>query len=98
MLHCSYCTIVYVVDCPSIVFVFDKNHFDKNYGSTFIFWDRIFGTYHPHVKVDEIGIPDNPFNKHGYVMDVFIAIKLFGKQVLSNFRKTKSEQTLKENL
>ena len=35
----------------------DKKHFDKNYGSTFIFWDRIFGTYHPHVKLKQLEYP-----------------------------------------
>ena len=50
-------------------------HFNKNMGNTFIFWDRIFGTYYPAEKVAEIGVPNNPFNKEGYFRDLWRCLK-----------------------
>lgn len=53
------------------------NHYNKNFGSTLIIWDRIFGTYHPGVEVKEVGIPNSPYNKRGYIYDVWIGMKNF---------------------
>jgi len=50
-------------------------HFNKNMGNTFIFWDRLFGTYYPAEKVVEIGVPNNPFNKEGYFRDLWRCLK-----------------------
>ena len=52
-------------------------HYDKNFGDTLIIWDKIFGTFQPSEQVNEIGIPENPYNKKGYVVDVFICVKRF---------------------
>ena len=46
-------------------------HFDKNFAGKFIFWDRLFGTYHPPVKIDAIGIPNNTFNKKNLLYDLY---------------------------
>lgn len=47
---------------------------DKNYGGTFIFWDRLFGTFEPEIEKPVFGIPEpvNSFNPlwvsiHGWV-------------------------------
>ena len=56
-----------------------KEHHDKNFGGTFIIWDRIFGTYHPPAEVKELGIPDNPYNKHNAVYGFGIGMKRFFK-------------------
>ncbi len=54
----------------------NSQHFLKNYGSTLIIWDRLFGTYHPYEKVEEVGLPENPYNHKGYIHDVLLSIKL----------------------
>jgi sterol desaturase/sphingolipid hydroxylase (fatty acid hydroxylase superfamily) len=59
-------------------------HYNKNFGSTLIIWDRIFNTYHPGIKVENVGIPNNPYNKKGYIGDVFLGFKRF---FLSLFKK-----------
>jgi len=40
------------------------NYLDRNYGSTFIFWDRIFGTFQPEEEEPDYGItkPVNSYN------------------------------------
>jgi sterol desaturase/sphingolipid hydroxylase (fatty acid hydroxylase superfamily) len=55
----------------------EHEHYDKNFGNTFIFWDRMFGTYHPAVVVNELGVTDNPYNKSGVVQDVITGIRRF---------------------
>lgn len=51
----------------------DPAHYGKNFGVTFIFWDRIFGTYYkPDTATQiEFGLPDNQFNQKGYIYDIF---------------------------
>jgi sterol desaturase/sphingolipid hydroxylase (fatty acid hydroxylase superfamily) len=46
-------------------------HYGKNLGNTFIFWDRLFGTYYmPEANASiEIGLPDNPYNKSNFFKD-----------------------------
>ena len=53
----------------------EERHYNKNMGNTFIFWDRMFGTYHPAEPVLEIGLPDNQFNKEGYFRDLWRCLK-----------------------
>ena len=55
----------------------EERHHDRNYGSTFIFWDRLFGTYHAPEPVAAIGIRNNPFNRKGYVHDILLAQRRF---------------------
>ncbi len=60
-------------------------HFDSNYGSMFIFWDRIFKTWNnPLVETEkiEIGLPENPFNKNGFFQDMLLAFKSFLNRLL----------------
>jgi sterol desaturase/sphingolipid hydroxylase (fatty acid hydroxylase superfamily) len=69
-----------------------EKHFNKNFGTVFIFWDRLFGTYYqPKNERFALGIPDNYFNKHHYLYDVFESYKLFwiqlGKEVSGIFKK-----------
>lgn len=42
----------------------NEKYLDKNYGSTFIIWDRLFGTFQPEEEQAEYGItkPVNSFN------------------------------------
>jgi sterol desaturase/sphingolipid hydroxylase (fatty acid hydroxylase superfamily) len=52
-------------------------HYNKNFGSFIILWDRLFGTYADSKEPIEIGIPDNPYNKNGFVSDIILGIKNF---------------------
>lgn len=61
----------------------ETKHYNKNYGSTFIIWDRIFNTYHPGVDIKELGLPENPYNKNGFIYDVWLGIKRSGKALLN---------------
>ncbi len=54
-----------------------KEHHDTNFGFLFVFWDRIFGTYHAPVAVKELGFEGNPYNKKGVIYDTFHVIKSF---------------------
>jgi sterol desaturase/sphingolipid hydroxylase (fatty acid hydroxylase superfamily) len=55
----------------------DPKHFGKNFGNSFIFWDRLFGTYHPPEAVTRFGLPDNPYNQHNFVYDIALGYKRF---------------------
>ena len=46
-----------------------EKHYGKNYGSLFIFWDRLFRTYEPPVPVYKIGLPGSGFNERGFLFD-----------------------------
>lgn len=38
----------------------NEKYLDKNYGSTFIIWDRMFGTFQPEEERPEYGVIDQP--------------------------------------
>lgn len=59
-----------------------KQHFNKNFGGTFIFWDRLFGTYHSAEPVHVLGIPDNKFNKKGLLHDLFLPVFRIAKRLM----------------
>ncbi len=52
-------------------------HYNRNMGNTFIFWDRLFGTYHQPDAVIEIGVDENPYNRNGVVRDVVSGFQRF---------------------
>lgn len=52
-------------------------HYNRNMGSTFIFWDRLFGTYHNPDHVLNLGVEENPYNNRGVLNDVLSAYKRF---------------------
>tara|TARA_B110000285_G_scaffold227591_1_gene289147 strand:+ start:229 stop:1185 length:957 start_codon:yes stop_codon:yes gene_type:complete len=54
-----------------------SEHHDKNFAFVFVFWDRIFKTYHKPVPVEELGIKDNPFNKKSLIHDSIYVFKKF---------------------
>ncbi len=51
-------------------------HYGKNFGNTFIFWDRLLNTYYAPQKEEAIsfGLADNPYNK-GFWHDFFLSYK-----------------------
>jgi sterol desaturase/sphingolipid hydroxylase (fatty acid hydroxylase superfamily) len=55
----------------------EDKHYNKNFGSVFVFWDKIFNTYHPKTTITNIGLPNNPYNKAGFVKDMYSVIILF---------------------
>ncbi|NNF01066.1 MAG: sterol desaturase family protein, partial [Bacteroidia bacterium] len=50
----------------------NAKYIDKNYGSTFIIWDRMFGTFQPEEEQAIYGIT-KPVNSHNPVYLVFHA-------------------------
>lgn len=48
----------------------NEQYLDRNYGSTFIIWDRIFGSFEPEVEKPVYGIT-NPVNSYNPVYLVF---------------------------
>ena len=52
-------------------------HYNRNMGNTFIFRDRLFGTYHSPDLVTEIGVDENPYNRNGVVHDVVSGFRRF---------------------
>ncbi len=48
-------------------------HWDKHYGHTFIFWDRIFGTYyHGNFINTKVGLSNTTDNKNGLAYDIIM--------------------------
>lgn len=48
-------------------------HWDKHYGHTFIFWDRLFGTYYHGAFVnDRVGLSNTTDNQHGLIYDILM--------------------------
>ncbi len=46
-------------------------HWDKHYGHTFIFWDRLFGTYYSGNFVNErVGLSNTTDNQKGVIYDI----------------------------
>jgi sterol desaturase/sphingolipid hydroxylase (fatty acid hydroxylase superfamily) len=64
-----------------------EEHFNKNLGGTFIFWDHLFGTYHPAEENVVLGIPNNNFNKKGFLHDLYFPIIRMIKSSRNLFQK-----------
>lgn len=54
-----------------------KHHYDKNMGSLFVWWDRIFGTWMDPEPIAEIGVDIDGYNKKHFVNDMWIGYKGF---------------------
>ncbi len=67
----------------------NPEHFDHNFGITFIFWDRIFGTYKETQEEVKLGIPNNPFDKKGFLHDVWYAYKGMVNHLIRPFTSIK---------
>jgi sterol desaturase/sphingolipid hydroxylase (fatty acid hydroxylase superfamily) len=52
-------------------------HFDRNFASIFVFWDRLFGTYYKGTVLNQtVDVDDNPYNRKNLAYDLFLCIKL----------------------
>jgi len=67
----------------------NDQHFDKNFGTLFIWWDKLFGTYHYTNEDIEIGLENNPYNKKGFIKDVWFGVTDFF-QTAFNIKKDES--------
>jgi len=66
----------------------ELEHWDKNFGDIFVFWDKMFGTYYRGKKINtEVGVTQNWFNRHGIIFDLihstYLSIKEFNESVFS---------------
>jgi sterol desaturase/sphingolipid hydroxylase (fatty acid hydroxylase superfamily) len=66
----------------------ERKHYGKNFGNTFIFWDRLFGTYEPHTVIKELGIEENQYNKEGVFNDILKPFIEFFKHLKSGIKAT----------
>ncbi len=64
-----------------------RKHYGKNFGGTFIFWDRLFGTYQPHTEVEKLGVEKNPYNKDGVIKDIFKVVVRFLRLLKSDVKE-----------
>jgi sterol desaturase/sphingolipid hydroxylase (fatty acid hydroxylase superfamily) len=55
----------------------NKQHYGKNFGSTFIVWDKIFGTYYEPVAINELGTEGHLYNREGTIRDVVRGLRNF---------------------
>lgn len=53
----------------------DEKDYNKNYGTFFIWWDKLFKTYAEPKEFCEIGIEDNPYNRVGFLKGQWVGIK-----------------------
>lgn len=63
-------------------------HYGKNYSTTFIIWDRLFGTYYEGEETNDFGVAESNFNQNGLINDFIMVIKDFILALKSNFKKT----------
>ena len=42
-----------------------REHYGKNFGNTFIFWDRLFKTYEPKTIVEKLGVEKVEISTYG---------------------------------
>ncbi len=68
-----------------------RKHYNRNMGSTFIFWDHLFGTYHEVEDVEELGVEDNPYNEQGVIKDVIAGFTRFNSSLRTTIKKPKAE-------
>jgi sterol desaturase/sphingolipid hydroxylase (fatty acid hydroxylase superfamily) len=52
-------------------------HFDKNYGTLFIWWDKIFGSYFKATEKVEIGVKNSLYNEIGFWRSMVLATHEF---------------------
>lgn len=64
-----------------------SKHFDKNYGSFFIWWDIIFGTYLKNDEKITIGLDNSNFNKSNFWKDMINGISSFFESTTLIFTK-----------
>lgn len=54
-----------------------QEDYNKNYGTFFIWWDKLFGTYASPSEFYQIGITDNPYNKINFFKGQIVGIRRF---------------------
>ena len=64
-----------------------REHYGKNFGSTLIIWDRLFGTYQAADTIEEIGVPDNEYNKNGVLSDLILTVVNFYRSLRSDVKR-----------
>ena len=66
----------------------ERDHWDKNFGDIFVFWDKLFGTYYYGTKINsEIGVTQNWYNRNGVAFDLvqstYLSVREFINSVFS---------------
>lgn len=65
----------------------DPEHYDRNFGTRFVIWDRLFGTWCPDRDIyPETGIPDSDFPSESSAHPAAL-LRQIGRQYLYPFRK-----------
>ncbi|MCB0509762.1 MAG: sterol desaturase family protein [Bacteroidetes bacterium] len=64
-----------------------EEHWDKNFGDLFVFWDKLFGTYYQGDKLDiEIGLKENWMNEQGVLFDLWHSMYLAYKSFIQSWK------------
>jgi len=68
----------------------EEEHWDKNYGNIFVFWDKYFGTYYNGENVNkELGVTENWMNKHGVIYDILHSTRLSARKFIKSIKSKK---------
>ncbi len=81
----------YILVSPNVHLVHhsvSEKYHGKNFGSLFIFWDHLFGTYQAPEATTQIGLPDTGYNEKGFLNDFWLGYKNVVKHVETMFHKT----------
>lgn len=64
-----------------------EDHWDKNFGDLFVFWDKLFGTYYKgdNLKI-EIGLKENWMNEQGVLYDLWHSAYLSFKSFIQSWK------------
>lgn len=65
-------------------------HHDKNFGSVFIFWDRLFRTYSETDEKIKIGVKNNQYNNYGFWWDMKEGTRAFVLSSVVSLRRLPS--------
>lgn len=55
----------------------EEKDYNKNYGTFFIWWDVLFGSYASPKEFYKIGIANNPYNKVGFLKGQWLGLVMF---------------------
>ena len=60
----------------------EAEHWDKNFGNIFVWWDRMFGTWYAGSRVnDRVGVLDSQYNTGSALKDLWLGVELCARSL-----------------